>query len=200
MAGVAGRKYTGSVFCQDAVSDHLRRSQDTAMSHCAAEGGAQGDHGSDIRWPLCRDGSRDNPSQTVADQVNRFSCFGQGLLDGFIQLPLNQEVWTLIVEPYAGKERFVSDSCQPLSHWRHVNIGAEKSGNENYGGTVAMRYPQTVIQRRGMQQYQFRCKQHLAKDRYVSFLKILNTNRGTGIPGDNVGSSHCKSALLYVRS
>jgi hypothetical protein len=75
-------------------------------------------------------------------------------------------------------------------HWRHVDIGAQKGRDENYCGTVAMRYSETIIQRRSVQQNKVRGKQHLAQNRNVSFLEVLNTNRGTGIPLGGVGSSH----------
>ncbi len=84
------------------------------MSHCAAERRAQGDDGSDVLWPLGRDGTGDNASQTVADQMDPAAGLGECLLHGFIEAAFNQEVRALCVEIDAGKEGFVPDPSQPF--------------------------------------------------------------------------------------
>src|SRR5512146_1701983 len=128
MAGVAVGKYAASVFFQDAASNDLRRAQDAAVGHRTAKGRAQGDNGSDIRRPLRSYGARDNPAQTVTDEMDFASGLGECLLDCVIQLPPDQEVRTLSVEPYSGKEGFVSNSRQPLVQRRQISVRAEKSG------------------------------------------------------------------------
>jgi hypothetical protein len=74
------------------MSDHLGCAQNAAMDHRTAEGRAQGDNGSYIRWPLRRDSTRDDASQTVAYQMDFPAGFGKCVLNRCIQLPSNQEV------------------------------------------------------------------------------------------------------------
>jgi len=112
--GIALGGHTVAMLHEYVASNHFRRAQDDGMSHCASERCTQRDDRSDIFWPLSRNRTRDDPAQAVADQMNPTSRFGEGFLDGFIQLLPDQEIRTLGVEADSRKEGLVSDSCQPL--------------------------------------------------------------------------------------
>ena len=111
--GVAIGKHRTAVLFQDAVANHFGCAQDAGMRHGTAERCAQRDDGSNVLWPLPRDRTGDNASQTVADQMDLAAGFGERLLNGFIQAAFNQEVRTLCVETDAGKEGLVSYPSQP---------------------------------------------------------------------------------------
>jgi hypothetical protein len=83
------------------MPDHLGCAQNAAMGHRTAKGRAEGNDGCDICWPLCRDGTRDYASKTVADQMNLPARAGKRSLNRCIQLLPNQKVRTLGVEPDA---------------------------------------------------------------------------------------------------
>src|ERR1700757_1200694 len=90
----------------------------------------QSDDRSDIRRPLRRDCAGDNSSQTMADQMDLPPGLSQGLLNRVLQLASDEEVGPFGIEPYAGKERVVPDSSQPLMQRGQVSIGTQKSGEE----------------------------------------------------------------------
>ena len=112
--GVAIGKHRRPAVFQDAVANRFGCEQDGRMSRRTAERCPQRDDRSDVLWPLRRDRTGDNPSQTVADQMDPAAGFGECFLNGLIQAAFNQEVRTLCVQTDAGKEGSESDPSQPL--------------------------------------------------------------------------------------
>src|ERR1035437_10722432 len=132
MPGVASGKHSSAVLFQDTPADRFGCAQDAGVSYGAAEWRAERDDGSDVLWPLPRDRTGDNASQTVADQMDPAAGLGQRLLHGFIQAAFNQEVRALCVETDAGKEGFVPYPSQPFMQREQVMIGTQEAGDENH--------------------------------------------------------------------
>jgi hypothetical protein len=138
--GVAGRKDAAAMFCMDTAANHFSSMQNATVGHRTTKWRTQSDNRSDIGWTLRGHGARNDASQAMADQMDLASGLGQGLLDGGVELSLDQEVGALRVETYAGKKGFVSNSGEPLMQGCQISIWAEKSREENHSGAIAVLY------------------------------------------------------------
>ena len=131
------------------------------MGDGAAKRGRQRNHRSDIIRPLACYRPRDQSSQAVADQVNFSFGFGQGSFDRLVQMTLDQQVRALGVDPDARKIRPIADAPQPTVELHQIKVCAEKPRNDDDSGSIAMRYPKAVIDRRCVQQENLGAEQRL---------------------------------------
>ena len=112
-AGVASGKYVLTMFFEDVPADGLRRMQHGSMCDSAAERCGQADHRGYFFWSLSGNCPRQNATETVADEMKLTAGIVQGSLDARIEPLLNQDIWTLGVDPYARKVGPVSDPSEP---------------------------------------------------------------------------------------
>src|SRR5208282_2218044 len=67
-------------------------------------------------------------------------------------MALDQEVGAVGVDADAGKIGAVADAFQPAVEFRQIKIGAEKTGDDNDAGVIAMRHTKAVVNRGRVQQ------------------------------------------------
>ena len=122
------------------------------MGDRAAKRGRQSNHGSDVVRPLSGYRTREQSSEAMADEVNLSLSFGQGPFDRRVQMTLDQQVRALGIDRDTGKIGAISDAPQPTVELHQIKVGAEETGNDDDGGSVTVRYAESVINRGGMQQ------------------------------------------------
>src|SRR5579862_1044042 len=154
---------------QYSQADRLGCMQDSAMRHGTAKWGCQGNHRGDVLWPLIGQRTCDHSTEAMTDQMNFSSGLLQCRLDGFAEVPLNQQIRTLRINADSRKIRTIPDARQPTVQFCQIKIGAQKSWNDNHRRTVATRHAEAVVNRGGMEKEDFGPEQRLRPHRAFRF-------------------------------
>ena len=73
----------------------------------------------------------DYASQAMPNEMNFFPCLSPCTVDGLIQMPLDEKVGAVGVEPNSRKIRLVTDSSQPPVKFHQVEVSSQKPGNNH---------------------------------------------------------------------
>lgn len=73
----------------------------------------------------------DHASQAMSNEMNFFPCLRSRAIDGLIQMPLDEKVGAVGVEPDPRKIRLVTNSSQPAMKFHQVEVSSQKPGNNN---------------------------------------------------------------------
>jgi hypothetical protein len=146
---------------QDIPSDLLGGVEHRLMQDCPLERRGQRGDGSNLVRPLSGHRTGDHSTQAVPDQVNLATRLFPCLINGLEQAVLDQQVRTIGIHANPGEVRAVTDTPQPGIEVRHINIGTEETGDDNDGGTFAVRHSQAIVNRGGVQEQEFGPEQRL---------------------------------------
>ena len=103
--------------------------------------------------------------------MNLAPGLSQRLLDGFVQMALDQQIWAVGVNPDPGKIRPVPDAPQPAMQFHQVEVGAEKSRNDDYARAISVWDTETVIDGCRVQQKNF-CREQGFSPRRDAVLRM----------------------------
>jgi hypothetical protein len=125
-----------SVLLQNAQADRLSRVQDGFTCDRAAKGRSQGDHRGYVAWALVSHRTGDDAAQTVSDQVDLPASLSARPGDRLIQMTLDQEIWTIRIDPDSREIRTIADPAEPPMKLHQIEVGPGESGNNDDAGRV----------------------------------------------------------------
>ena len=145
---VALRLYPLALLLQDAKAYALGKVKDVALHDRALNRRSERDDGGDLVGHLHGQHVGDHASEAVADQVNLAPGLGGRLLHGGLEPFPDEQVGTIGVESDVGVVRTIADAPQPAVHVPRQRVRPHKAGDDDDGGTVAMRHFKPVVDRR----------------------------------------------------
>src|SRR5690242_7207073 len=93
----------------------------------------------------------------------------QRSFDSVVHMTLDQQIRAVGVDADAGKIWAVADASQPAVEFGQIKVSAEKAGNDDHAGAIAMRHAKTVIDWHRMQQQNLSPKQRFGPNGGVGF-------------------------------